>query len=200
VTVHKNERLLLSHSPSAEGLSPRDRRALRLGAVAVLCVLVLAVAIPSARRWSDREAMIAARRGELARLNGIAANVPTLRTAFDARTARAAEFSQRPVSAATAALAAGVLQSVLQRYADESELNVAGEPDSTATPLAALPATLIAIGDVFGVAELLSRVQQGNTLLEVREMTVQVNPARRADGGGELLQITLVVRAPFVLE
>jgi type II secretory pathway component PulM len=205
VTALKNERPLLSHSPSADGLSPRDRRALSLGAVAVLCILLLAAAIPAVRRWNDREAMIAARRGELARLTGIRANVPMLRTALDARSARAAEFPQRPVSAATAALAAGVLQSVLQRYADESqlsvsELNVAGEPDSTATPLAALPATLIAIGDVFGVADLLSRVQQGNTLLEVREMTVQVNPARRADGGGELLQITLVVRAPFVLE
>jgi type II secretory pathway component PulM len=204
-TAQKNGRHLPLHSPSADGLSPRDRRALTFGAVAVLCVLLLAAAIPAARRWSDRESMIAARRGELARLKGISANVPMLRNALDARSARAAEFSQRPVSAATAALAAGVLQSVLQRYADESqlsvsELNVAGEPDSTATPLAGLPATLIAIGDVFGVADLLSRVQQGNTLLEVRELTVQVNPARRADGGGELLQVTLVVRAPFVLE
>jgi hypothetical protein len=109
------------------------------------------------------------------------------------------------VRASTAALAAGVLQGVLQRYADESqlsvsELNVSGEPDTTAVPLAALPATLIALGDVYGVADLLARVQHGSTLLDVREMTVQVNPARRANGGGELLQLTLVVRAPFVLQ
>jgi hypothetical protein len=31
-------------------------------------------------------------------------------------------------------------------------------------------------------------------------LTVQVNPSRRADGGGELLQVTMVVRAPFVIE
>ena len=61
-----------------------------------------------------------------------------------------------------------------------------------------MPATLIALGDVYGVADLLARVQQGSALLEVREMTIQVNPARRADGGGELLQLTLAVRAPFV--
>jgi len=94
---------------------------------------------------------------------------------------------------------------VLQRYADESqlsvsELNVSGEPDSTSVPLAALPATLIALGDVYAVADLLSRVQHGSTLLDVRELTVQVNPARRAAGGGELLQLTLLVRAPFVLQ
>jgi hypothetical protein len=175
------------------------------GAVAVTCVLLLYVAIPFARQWSDRESLIAARRGELARLRGVAGAESMLRTALDTRTSRAAEYPQRPVSAGTAALAAGVLQGVLQRYADESqlsvsELNVSGEPDSTAVPLAALPGTLIALGDVYGMADLLSRVQHGSTLLEVKELTVQVNPARKATGGGELLQLTLVVRAPFVIE
>lgn len=166
---------------------------------------MLALAIPIARRWSDRESLIAARRGELSRLRGIEGSESALQRAVEARDARAAEYPQRPVSAATAALAAGVLQGVLQRFADDSqlsvsELNVSGEPDSTAVPLAALPATLIALGDVFGIADLLSRVQNSNTLLEVRELTVQVNPSRRADGGGELLQLTLTVRAPFVIE
>lgn len=166
---------------------------------------MLALAIPIARQWSDRESLIAARRGELSRLRGIESSESALQRAVEARDARAAEYPQRPVSAATAALAAGVLQGVLQRFADDSqlsvsELNVSGEPDSTAVPLAALPATLIALGDVFGIADLLSRVQNSNTLLEVRELTVQVNPSRRADGGGELLQLTLTVRAPFVIE
>ncbi len=192
-------------SLSADGLSARDRRTLTLGAVAVACVLVLYSLIPFVRQWAEREQLISARRGELSRLRGVRNAEPVLRTAVNARLSRAEEYPQRPVSAATAPLAAGVLQGVLQRYADDSqlsvsELNVAGEPDSTAVPLAALPATLIALGDVYGVADLLSRVQHGSTLLEVRELTVQVNPARRADGGGELLQLTLVVRAPFVIE
>ncbi len=199
------ERRLPSLLHSADGLSARDRRTLGWGAVAVACVLLMSAAIPVGRQWIDREALIAARRGELARLHGVKGAESMLRTALDTRSARAAEYPQRPVSAGTAALAAGVLQGVLQRYADESqlsvsELNVSGEPDSTAVPLAALPATLIALGDVYGVADLLSRVQNGNTLLDVRELTVQVNPSRRADGGGELLQVTLVVRAPFVIE
>jgi type II secretory pathway component PulM len=192
-------------SLSADGLSARDRRTLRWGTVAVACVFLLALAIPMLRRWSDRESLIAARRGELARLKGMTAAESMLRTAVDARMARASEYPQRPLSAATAALASGVLQGVLQRYADESqlsvsELNVSGEPDSTAVPLAALPATLIALGDVYGVADLLTRIQTGSTLLEIRELTVQVNPSRRAEGGGELLQVTLTVRAPFVIE
>jgi hypothetical protein len=175
------------------------------GAVAVACVLLIAGAIPLVRQWSDREALITARRGELARLHGVKKDEAKMRLALDQRVVRASEYPQRPVAAGTAALAAGVLQAELQRYADASqlsvsELNVSGEPDSTAVPLAALPATLIALGDVYGVADLLSRVQHGSILLEVRELTVQVNPARKATGGGELLQVTLVVRAPFVIE
>jgi hypothetical protein len=176
-----------------------------MGAVAVACVLITAWLIPVARGWADSEARITAMRHQLAELHGIQRATPTLQAAVAAREARAADFPQRPVSASTAALEAGVLQGVLQRYADESqlsvsELNVSGEPDSTSVPLAALPATLIALGDVYAVADLLSRVQHGSTLLDVRELTVQVNPARRAAGGGELLQLTLVVRAPFVLQ
>lgn len=198
-------RHLPSLSRSVDGLSARERRTLSWGTAAAACVIVLWLAIPAARQWSDREALISARRGELARLRGLKAAESSLRTAVEARTARAAEFPQRPVSAATSALAAGVLQGVLQRYADDSqlsvsELNVAGEPDSTSVPLAALPATLIALGDIYGVADLVSRVQNGNTLLEVKELSVQINPARRADGAGELLQVTLTVRAPFVIE
>ena len=193
------------HSLSANGVSARDRRTLSWGAVAIVCVLLLAAAIPIVRQWTDREALITARRGELARFSGMKQAESMLRTAVERRTARVAEYPQRPVTAATAALAAGVLQGELQRYADASqltvsELNVSGEPDSTAVPLAALPATLIALGDVYGVADLLTRVQHGSTLLDVRELTVQVNPARKATGGGELLQVTLVVRAPFVIE
>ncbi|MES3033947.1 MAG: hypothetical protein V4813_08110 [Gemmatimonadota bacterium] len=194
-----------SPSLSAEGLSARDRRTLMLGAVAVACVLALYAAIPAVRAWSLREDLIAARRRELATLRGIQHTAPALFAAVTRRAERAAGFPQRPVSAATAALAAGVLQGVLQRYADESqvtvsELNVSGEPDSTSVPLAALPATMIALGDVYGVSDLLARVQHGATLLDVRELTVQVNPARRSEGGGELLQVTMVLRAPFVLE
>ena len=176
-----------------------------MGAIAVVLIVLSAVSIPVVRRWIDREALIDARRGELARLSGMQGAERQLREAVSVRETRAAEHAQRPVRATTAPLAAGEVQGILQQYADESqlsvsELNVSGEPDSVAASLPALPATLIAMGDVYGVAELLSRIQHGATLFDVREMTVQVNPSRRADGGGELLQMTLVLRAPFVIE
>jgi type II secretory pathway component PulM len=196
---------LRSPSLSGSGLAPRDRRALQWGAAAACVVVLVALLLPYVRVWRDREALISARHDELARLRGLQASAPSLRAIADRLEARAGTYPQRPVAASTAALAAGVLQQVLQRYADDcqlsvSELNVSGEPDSTAVPLGGVPATIIALGDVYGVSEFLARVQEGATLLEVRELSIQVNPARRADGGGELLQVTLAVRAPFVIE
>lgn len=189
-------------APVSASLTPRDARALRLGAIAVLVVLAAWLAIPAVRRWQDREALIAARRDELARVRGLVQSRAALDAAARARGGALRMWPRRPVHAATGALAAGELQSVLQRWAEESrltieQLDVTGDIDSTAAPLPAVPATLVALGDVHGVADLLARVHGGAHLVEVRELTVQVNPALKATGGGELLQLTLVVRAPF---
>jgi hypothetical protein len=192
-------------SSFADGLAERDRRALRWGAWASLAVIVVALGLPTARRFNDREALISTRRAELARWRGIAAAESSLAAAVDARTMRMTSFTQRPLGAPSEALVSAALQSRLQRYADESqltvsELNVAGQQDTLATTLPVLPATLVALGDIHGVADLLTRLQRGDALLEVRELTLQVNPARAAIGGGELVQVTVQVHAPYVLE
>lgn len=183
----------------------RDRRALRLGAIAAGVVLLVSAALPAARRWGEREALLAARRDELARVRGLVAAVPMLRERVAERTGAVLAWPRRPLRAATGALAAGELQALLQRYAEEAELtvdqlDVTGEADSAAAPLPVVPATLVALGDVHGVADLLAKLRAGPHLVEVRELAVQVNPALKASGGGELLQLTLVVRAPYATE
>jgi hypothetical protein len=192
-------------SPFADALAPRDRRALQWGAAASFAIILLALLLPVARSWRDRESTIAARRGELARLRGIVSSDSLLTAAVDARTMRMTSFTQRPLGAPSEALVSASLQALLQRYAEESQLtvsqlDVAGAPDSATAALPMLPATLVALGDIHGVADLLTRVRGGEAVLDVRELTVQVNPARASSGGGELLQVTLVVHAPFVLE
>ena len=59
-----------------------------------------------------------------------------------------------------------------------------------------MPATVSAIGDVYGVTQLLYLIQHGSRLLEISELTVRPNPALR----GELLQLTVTLRGPFVTE
>ncbi len=173
--------------------------------MASLLVIAVAVALPGARRWSERETLIGTRREELARWRGVAAAESLLSAGVDARSMRMSSFAQRPLGAPSTALVSASLQSLLQRYADESqltvsELNVAGEQDSLATTLPMLPATLVALGDIYSVADLLTRIQGGSALLDVRALTVQVNPARASTGGGELLQVTVLVHAPYVIE
>jgi hypothetical protein len=86
----------------------------------------------------------------------------------------------------------------VQGYADESgvtvrEMNVAGALDSTSAGGDAVPATISAIGDIWGVSSFVSRLQHGTTLIDIREIGVTPNPALR----GELLQLSLVLRAPY---
>ena len=105
----------------------------------------------------------------------------------------------RLLAARSPALAGSALQTLVQGYADESgitvrELNVAGAPDSTASGgTEAIPATVSAIGDIWGVSNFVSRLQHGTTLIDIREIGVSPNPALR----GELLQLSLVLRAPY---
>jgi hypothetical protein len=187
----------------ADGLTARDRRALRLGTIASAAVVVVALAWPASRRAAEREEAIAARTSELARLYGLVDSGEALAPQVAARRDRLAGAAQRPLAAATPDLAAGALQSLLQQYADESQLTVvqldaAGGADTASANGVALPATLVATGDVYAVADLLSRVELGAVLLDVRELSVQVLPGQRGASGHERLQVTLVVRAPVV--
>ena len=103
------------------------------------------------------------------------------------------------LASSASALAASALQALVQGYADESgvtvrELNVAGAPDSVSLGGAeAVPATVSAVGDVWGVSNFVSRIQHGTTLIDIREIGVSPNSALR----GELLQLSLVLRAPY---
>jgi hypothetical protein len=186
-------------------MSPRDRRALRWGAAASALVVAIAIALPLVRRVADREALIDARAMELARLRGVLADSASVPAALSLRQSRNAQLAQRPIRGATLATAAGSLQTLLQQYADDSQLTVAqldaaGDPDSTASGALALPATLVATGDLYGVRDLLSRLERGSVLLEVRELTVQALPGQLGVSGHERLQVTVVLRAPVVVE
>jgi hypothetical protein len=107
----------------------------------------------------------------------------------------------RLVHGRTPALAASALQALLQEYAvaarvSVTRLDVASAGDSAGGGVPAIPATIAAVSDIYGLADFLARVEQGERWLEVTELVVSPNPALR----GELLQLSLVVRAPYVLD
>ena len=178
--------------------SAREQRTIQLGATVVgVALLVAFVLVPFARRWSDREGVIAVARDRVARLLALTAQEPQLRTAA----AASDEGTIRALRGRTVALVGSDLQSLLQDYARVSRvsvtrLEVGNAADSTVAPERGLSASVSATTDVYGLADLLVRLQSGPALLVVDALAVTVNPVLR----GNLLQLSLTARAPFLLE
>ena len=181
-------------------LEPRERRTIAIAAAVLgVAMLVAYGVLPYARRWSAREDLIAQRSEQVARLTWLAEHESELRQATAERIARSGSVDRpRLLAGRSPALAASALQTLVQGYADESgitvrELNVAGAPDSSSVATEAIPASVSAIGDIWGVSSFVSRLQHGSTLIDIREIGVSPNPALR----GELLQLSLGLRAPY---
>jgi hypothetical protein len=187
---------------SGPAISARERRTILLGAAVSLLALTLVFAVlPFVRHWRARESVLAAELSRVARLRAIVAAESKLHDAVAARETALESSPQRLIAGRTPALAASALQSLLQDFADQSQitvsrLDVAGAPDSAANALPAIPATVSAIGDIYGITDMLSRLHHGPRLLETVELTIRPNPALR----GELLQMTVRLRAPYVTE
>ncbi len=181
-------------------ISARERRTVWIGLVVSLLGLTVAYGVvPFARHWQQREQQIAAEAERLARLRGLIAYETQLGDAVQARVGALEAGPQRLLSGRTPALAASALQGLLQDFADRSQvtisrLDVAGAPVTGNGPLPMIPASVSAIGDIYGVTDLLSLIQNGPRLLEITELSVRPNPALR----GGLLQVSLTLRGAFV--
>jgi len=190
--------------PSVFGRSiePRERRTIVVGAtvVGVTAVFVLGV-LPLARRWSEREALIAATRERLARVESIVGRESELADATRAIEARLDAGATRLVRARTVSLAASSVQALVRDYARASvvtvtRLDAAGAPLSIGGTSVALPATISAQGDIYGVADFLRRLQNGPWLVELTDFAIAPNPVLR----GNILQVSIGLRAPIALE
>lgn len=166
--------------------------------VAAAALFAAFVVAPTTRRWSDREAAIGAARDRVARLAGLARDQDNLVTAsVDA----APPDRLRGLHGRTAALAASELQALLQEQARLSRvsverLEVTNAPDSASRAGPRVSASLSATTDIYGVADLLTRLQSSPVLLAIEELQVSSTPVLR----GNLLQVSLTVRTPLVVE
>src|SRR5256714_2384246 len=81
------------------------------------------------------------------------------------------------VTGATPALAASALQGLLQRYADESSVqlnrvDVVSEPRRGQPGLLAIPVQLQGQGDIYGLVDFLARLEHGETLLVLDDVSL----------------------------
>lgn len=181
-------------------LEARERRAIAWGAAVAAGGMVLAfVVAPFVRAALDRASAIGAEEVRVGRLRALSQRGAELQQTVGVRTRELESGGVRLVAGRAAPLAAAALQSLLQEYARMSRvsvtrLDVAADVDSTSAAAQFVPATLSAVGDIYGLAELLGHLRSGAFLLEVRELTVSSTSALR----GDLLQLTLGVRAPWI--
>lgn len=180
----------LSQSPSGwfRRLSPRERRVVSGGALVVSLTLLGAwVVLPLVRRWDDRETAIQARQTQLSQLKALVRSEATRRRDVAALQRDRLALRRQLLTGATPALAASNLQALLQGYADASRVtldrvDLVAEPGSSAEGgLPAIPVQLSASGDIYGLAELLARLQYGGTLLVIDEVRVSTGDIEGED-------------------
>lgn len=183
-------------------IEPRERRTIAIGAIIVAMTAVfMLIVLPLGRRWSARESMIAAVRAQLARVESVVGRESELAEATRALDVQLDAGATRVVRAGSLALAASAIQSMVRDYARASVVSVT-RLDAAGAPLAiggtgvALPATISAQGDIYGMADFLRRLQHGPWLVELTDLTIAPNPVLR----GNLLQVSIGLRAPIALE
>ena len=191
-----------SRSSWLSGRSRRERIVLAGGAgIAAAMLAITLVVLPVLDRWMAREAALTADRERHARLTALVSSENGLRRALAERQGAQAGTMRLLLTGASPALAASNLQTLLQRYAEESlvqlnRVDVVGEPKSERPGLVSLPVLLQGQGDIHGLRDFLYRVQHGPKLLVVEEISVTTRSSYLREND-ESLQWTLRARGLY---
>lgn len=185
-------------------LESRERRVVSGGVIACAVILLTVYAIaPFARRWSDREASIAAKAEQLARLESLVSSEDALSRVVAELEQSRSRRSRRLLVGTTPALAASTLQTLIRSYAEQSRVtlqrvNLSGqaEPEESGLIPVGLQATVL--GDIYGLVDFLFFLQNGEKLLVIDELQVSVNPRRGV--AEQLMSWTLRLHGYYVEE
>lgn len=179
----------------------REARTIAIGGSVVTVALLIAfVLLPFTRRLQLRAVELEATRASIRELRALVAGATGLDSAGAAADAALGVRGRRVIRARTSALAASALQSFLQDASDASRLLVTRLDVAPADSAGGhtLPASLAAQGDIYGLADFLGHLEHGPRVVHVERMMVQINSALR--GAPDMLQVTITVRAPVILE
>jgi type II secretory pathway component PulM len=167
-----------SLSDSFRRLNRREQRVLAGGAgIALASLLVVFALLPLLDRLSSRETTYAASRDRYARLQTLVAGESRLRRALEEQQLALRASVGLLATGSTAALAASNLQALVQRYAEESvvqldRIYVAGEAKADSLGLVNIPVQVQGQGDIYGLVDFLFRLQHGEKLLVIDDMTI----------------------------
>jgi hypothetical protein len=165
-------------SDSFRRLNRREQRVVLGGAaVAATVLLVMFALLPWSDRWTSEESTYAASRERYTRLQTLVASETRLRRALEAQQQALRASVGLLATGSTPALAASNLQALVQRYAEESVVQldrifVAGEAKADSLGLVSIPVQLQGQGDIYGLVDFLFRLQHGEKLLVIDDLTI----------------------------
>lgn len=165
-------------SDSFRRLNRREQRVVLGGAaIAAAALLVVFAFLPLRARWSSQDSTYAASHDRYIRLQTLVASESRLRQALEAQQQGLRASVGLLATGSTPALAASNLQALVQRYAEESVVQldrifVAGEAKADSLGLVSIPVQLQGQGDIYGLVDFLFRLQHGEKLLMIDDLTI----------------------------
>jgi len=179
-------------------IAARDRRALGLGAAAVLAVLAFARGAPAYTNWrSESGAERAEARAELDHARVLVARASAARESTITRGRRLIAVAPAILSGETVNAAGATLAGLLSGAAAQSGVKLGAvqlRPDSLSraafTPIGA---RVDATGDIRGLMQMLSLIESGPTVLRVRSLGITQPDIAAADDRVEALHLELEV-------
>lgn len=183
-------------------MTPRDRRALVLGAVTVLGAVVLVRGLPATLRFWHTLRQRTARQVETARRSrAILAAQPAIRDSLTVVLGKIVALAPQLVEGRSSAEAGASLSGLLSLAASRHELRMVRlDPlaDSSAGVLRRIQAHAELEGDVRGLARLLKAVETSDPVLDV--VSLEISPADPFSSAttAEVLHIELTVSAYYL--
>lgn len=189
-------------------LSSRDRRTILWGVAAITAITLFGKGIPFLIRWRTSSAAEATEMlGEAQRADMAIAAFSTLRDTLRARAPRAQQLDSLLVSGATPAAAAATLVSLVTSAATDAsvkpgaiEAHVDSAPPARNGRKGAAPHVFTRVsargeitGDVVGLAQFLSNLEHGPTLLAVRALSINQSDVAGGMDRMEILHATFTI-------
>lgn len=181
-------------------LSPRDRRTLTIGGAVILAILILGRLAPAAIRFiQDQTATDDRLLLEHARAIEEAKSLPELRDSMHARRLRLGEeFPTLLHGNGDAALVAALVAEVNEEASDNAVFVSSIEAHANTTshlPFTPVNARAEIVGDVRGIAGLLSAIESSDTRMRITELSLTQSDPAAAPAEVELLHATLSIQA-----
>ena len=179
-------------------MSVRDRRALTIGAAAIVGLTVLGRGLPALLSWERREAAIAEKRGAdlaLARVQITRARM--VQDSARAHGARIVALAPLLLGGDSPATASATLAGILSGAAARANVRVGAlqlhADTATRGPFVRVGVRGEVTGDIAGVTAMLASLERGPTMLAIRELSItQPEPAVASDHM-EALHVELMV-------